>query len=632
TANDFTGFVRIVQGTLKEGIASALGATSTTVTITNTGVLDLNGYGLGNQPVIVSGSGPAGAGALINSGGPAFDNGNALNSVTLAADATFGGPTRWDLGGSSGGILSTGGKPCNVTLAGTASGVYYEWMNVSVDPNLATVSVLPGATLGDKGSTSLGNPTNAVVLSSNACLVFYNSATNVTLNKRVLIGDGATVQNAGGANTTLQPMTLGTNAAGAAGNSTFNIGGTSLTLSNALIGPGNLLKVGAGPLFLAGTSTYTGVTVVNAGTLALKGAGSIFNSPTLTIASGAILDASGRSDGTVALAAGQTLKGNGTVAGTVAISAGSTVAPGFSVGTLAITGGALLQSGGAYACGIIDSGNAPGIGYDSLIVSGNIGVQATPAGPFTLRLVSLGGSGSAGLTTNFNNDASYTWTIASGSVTNFNANAFSFDTSQFSNDLAGGFFLIQTGSLKVVFTNNHPPAAAPMTVVRTNGAPLKIPIASVATNWSDPDGDAVSLRAVGTSTNGVVVTTNSAFFLYYNANNVPDSFSYTVRDVRSAYRAGDTIRTALGIVNIQVTGSASTNAALNIVRVGPGTNSISFSGWPGCQYVVQWATSFPSGVWFPLSTNIADSNGHWTVLDPAATNNARFYRSVYQFN
>ena len=35
----------------------------------------------------------------------------------------------------------------------------------------------------------------------------------------------------------------------------------------------------------------------------------------------------------------------------------------------------------------------------------------------------------------------------------------------------------------------HLPVAAPMTVVRSNGAPLTIPIADVATNWSDPDGD-----------------------------------------------------------------------------------------------------------------------------------------------
>ena len=632
SANDFTGSVSILQGTLKEGIASCLGAASTRITITNTGALDLNGYGLGAQPVTVSDSGLNGGGAIINSGGSAYDNGNSLTAVTLTADATFGGPTRWDLGGGSGGILSTSGKPFNVGLAGTAGGIYYEWMNLNVDASLANITVLPGATLGDKGSTTLGNPTNAVVLYSNALLTFYNSGGNVSLNKRVAIGDGATVQNGGGANIALQPMTLSTNAAGAAGNCTFNIGGTSLTLSNAIIGPGNLLKAGAKALYLAGTNIYTGATLVNVGTLALKGSGAILNSPTLTVASGATIDATGRSDGTFALAAGQTLAGNGSVSGTLAISADSTVAPGKPVGTLAITGTALLQNGGAFAFNIIDATNAPGIGYGSLNVSGNIGVQATPGSQFTLRLISLDGSGSEGFITNFNNNTSYLWTIASGTVTNFNANAFKHDTSQFSNDLAGGLFLVQTGALQVVFTNNHPPTAAPMTVGRSNGAPLKIPIASVATNWSDPDGDPVALLAVSASTNGAAVTTNAAYFLYYNANNVPDSFSYTVRDIRSAYRAGDTVRTASGVINIQVTVPASTNAALSVARLGSGTNSILFSGWPGFQYVVQWATNLADAFWFNLSTNIADTNGLWTVLDSAATNGARFYRSVYQFN
>jgi hypothetical protein len=183
----------------------------------------------------------------------------------------------------------------------------------------------------------------------------------------------------------------------------------------------------------------------------------------------------------------------------------------------------------------------------------------------------------------------------------------------------------------VVFTNNHPPAATPMTVVRSNGAPLKIPIASVATHWSDPDGDPVTLVAVGASTNGVAVATNAAYFLYYNPNNVPDSFSYTVRDVRAAYRAGDTVRTAPGIINIQVTGLAGTNAALSVACLGWGTNSILFSGFPGYQYLVQWATNLTGTFWFNLSTNIADANGLWIVLDPAATDNARFYRSICLF-
>jgi autotransporter-associated beta strand protein len=344
TANDFTGTVSVVEGTLREGIAAALGASSTTVIITNTGALDINGYGLGNQPVIVSGSGPSGGGAIINSGGPAYDNGNALNAVTLAADATFGGPTRWDLGGSSGGVLSTGGKPWNVTLAGITGGIYYEWMNLTVDASLADINVLPSATLGDKGSTSLGNPANAVIVSSNAFLTFYNSSGNVTLNKRVVLCDGGTVQNGGGANTALQPVTLCTNALGAPGNCTFKVGSTSLTFSNAITGPGNLIKTGNSPLKLAAANTFTGILTLSNGTVALLGAGSVSSCPTITLGVGTTLDVSGRSDKTLGLVAGQTLQGYGTINGSLTVNAGATAAPGDSanLGTLIATNAIVL--------------------------------------------------------------------------------------------------------------------------------------------------------------------------------------------------------------------------------------------------------------------------------------------------
>ncbi|HVM50644.1 MAG TPA: autotransporter-associated beta strand repeat-containing protein [Candidatus Acidoferrum sp.] len=344
TANDFTGAVSIVQGTLKEGLASCLGATATTVVITNTGALDLNGYGLGAQPVIASGSGPAGGGAIVNSGGPAYDNGNALNALTLAADTTFGGPTRWDLGGSSGGMLGTGGKPFNVALAGTSSGIYYEWMNLTVDAALANIYVLPGATLGDKGSTAPGNPAGAVIVSSNAFLTFYNSTGNVTLNKNVVLCDGATMQNGGGANTTLQPVMLATNAAGAPGTCTFKIGGTSLTLSNAITGPGALVKTGNSPLRLAGANTFRGGLTLGSGTVALLSSGTVSSCSPITLAAGTTLDVSGRSDKTLTLAAGQTLQGYGTINGNLTVSPGATAAPGDSatLGTLMATNAIVL--------------------------------------------------------------------------------------------------------------------------------------------------------------------------------------------------------------------------------------------------------------------------------------------------
>jgi len=55
-------------------------------------------------------------------------------------------------------------------------------------------------------------------------------------------------------------------------------------------------------------------------------------------------------------------------------------------------------------------------------------------------------------------------------------------------------------------------------------------VAALATNWSDPDGDTVSLAGVGVSTNGVTVTDSSGNLVYFDTNNVDDAFVCTISD------------------------------------------------------------------------------------------------------
>jgi len=102
-------------------------------------------------------------------------------------------------------------------------------------------------------------------------------------------------------------------------------------------GPLSLTKIGAGKQTLTNICTYTGATLVSGGTLALTGSASIANSSSITVAAGAVLDATGRSDGTFTLASGQTLTLNGVIKG-LAQSGG-----GFSPGS-----GNLILSNSAY--------------------------------------------------------------------------------------------------------------------------------------------------------------------------------------------------------------------------------------------------------------------------------------------
>ena len=83
------------------------GITDPGIVISDGATLDVNGQNLSLEPVTVSGSGASGNGAIISSGAQQL---NALVTVNLAGDTTFGGTGRWDIRGA-GAALSTGGNP-----------------------------------------------------------------------------------------------------------------------------------------------------------------------------------------------------------------------------------------------------------------------------------------------------------------------------------------------------------------------------------------------------------------------------------------------------------------------------------------------------------------------------------------
>jgi len=140
-----------------------------------------------------------------------------------------------------------------------------------------------------------------------------------------------------------------TNSAAAAtltlsGSGTYAYGDGSTNNSGIITGAIAIMKTGSGTQTLGDSNTCTGNTTVNAGTLALNGTGSINQTPVITVAAGATLDASARTDGTLTLSSGQTLNGFGTVKGVLAITGFSTVAPGSvaGLGVLTVTSSATL--------------------------------------------------------------------------------------------------------------------------------------------------------------------------------------------------------------------------------------------------------------------------------------------------
>lgn len=351
TVNDFTGPVDVLGGKLTLGANSALGSETARLTVTNSATVDMNGFSVRSKPSVISGSGAGALGALVNNGsGAIYGDGNGVTALTLGADATVGGTTRWDLGGPSGATLSTGGKSYSLTLAGNP-GTYYEWNSVHPDTNFANLNIL-GGELGVKGTTTMGNPTNTVTIFGGAQMTFWGGSgyaknyyvkSNAQLVVRydgpvfdmnVTLEGGATFVTINAVKTFTQPITL-------LGLAHFLTGDSLTTFNNVIGGPGGFYwDAWNNQLAFAAINTYTGPTLIGSGlTLALVGNGSIANSALIYFGGSATndvrLDVSGRSDQTLTLGSAQSLMGIGRVNGRLVEPPGATIAPGTN-GTLGV--------------------------------------------------------------------------------------------------------------------------------------------------------------------------------------------------------------------------------------------------------------------------------------------------------
>jgi hypothetical protein len=185
-------------------------------------------------------------------------------------------------------------------------------------------------------------------------------------------------------------------------------------------------------------------------------------------------------------------------------------------------------------------------------------------------------------------------------------------------------YLPGTNSLQQVVTN-HPPQAALATFTLTAVPGYKILITDLATNWSDVDGDPITLVSVNTSTNGGTLSIGSKYIYYSDTNMVADQFTYAISDGQGG--------TNVGMVNLlkAPSGITDTNRTLNITgltRNGDGSVTVGLAGIPGYTYWVEATTNLTSPVWEVVSTNVAGTNGLWQYTDFNATNySTRFYRT-----
>jgi autotransporter-associated beta strand protein len=344
-------------------------------------------------------------------------------------------------------------------------------------------------------------------------------------------------------------LTLGT-----AGNMEFDgvISGSSAS---------TVTKVGTGQLVLGGANTCAGNTIISAGTLALSGSGSISNSANIIIGGGAKFDVSALSS-TFALGSGQTLtniSGTGILAGNVNLNAGSLVLN-YTNGTpsLNVTNGTLNFNNNAVTVNVLGTALPHGI-YK--LISTNVGGLVSGTLPSSVTVNGIGTS--------------------------------------------PGSLSISNGELYLIV--NHPPVAAPMTVTRTAGLALLVALSDVAANWSDADGDTVTLTGINlVTTNGVNLMTNASWILYTNSPNVNDQISYGITDGFGG--------TNIGYINIVINSSVTGTNSIASITTGS-TNVIKAYGIPGYNYILERATNLAPAVWVDVSTNAAATNGVINAVD-----------------
>ncbi len=342
----FTGPIAVTQGTLRAGSTAALGTLDGGTTINNGATLDVGGQVLNNEPVVVSGTGVGGNGAIINSGA---DQINAMGNVTLAGHTTFGGSGRWDIRGGLA-TLATGGNAYNLTKVGNNQ---FSLVGVTLDSSpgtsLADIIVSNGMFSVETTTTSLGDPARTLTVHTNGTLQLFGTTT--AWDKQIVLHGGTVTKivSPNGANTIAGAITLNLACI-------LNVGGTSLTLNGAIGGSGGLTKIGTSPLTLNGAGTYTGSTVINAGTLVinnlLNGGGSLSN------------------------ALGSTLAGNGTNNGPVFVNGtllpgGASVAGSFGADALTMTNAQITFDLGTNSVGGAFPAN------DLIVADGNLTLQGT---------------------------------------------------------------------------------------------------------------------------------------------------------------------------------------------------------------------------------------------------------------
>ncbi len=375
--NTYSGGTSVTAGILRAGSLTAFGS-NPALTISGAGTLDVNGIALNGSiytNVSVGGAGVGGNGAIVNNGP---DQTNALANVTLTADTTFGGTTRWDIRpvGAGTSTVTGGGFNLNKTGANTvglATGNTLVTGVKDININQGTLVVADSSTVNNTVAGNINlNPTGTLSVGN------YASLTGVVINKPIVMNGG----------------TLRTDSTGTNGNATLTTGISLNAVGNIAAQTGSTLSLNGA--IVNGTSSTSGVSYSGAGTVAL-GVASTYGGPT-TI-NGPTLRANASVNNTLPIATDLTvtggaldLNGKNQQVASLAGAAGTITSGVAGAVTLTVNGATNSQFAGS----IVDGAGTVALvksGASNLTISG----QSTYSGSTTVNgpgTLSVGGAGS----------------------------------------------------------------------------------------------------------------------------------------------------------------------------------------------------------------------------------------------
>ena len=407
-------------------------------------------------------------------------------------------------------LILAGGPPA----PNVAPVVAFARESVEVPQNAAAIS-LPGFATFNPGAYEAGQALAGYTVTVQAGREGLFSAAPTIGNSGTLAFTPATGQSG------TATITVGVQDNGGTANGGVDRGTCTFTIA---VVPAQFVVTDANQLTTAIANAASGTTILIAGNVDLSAVGAVTKNVklvagtgaaltgTLQVGSGGMVDLGGANlpGASITVQSGGTLAGSGSFNGTLVVQSGGKVSPGASPGTIGAATGT-WAGGGSYDWEINNANGAPGQPVSDLLVfSGTLSVTATPADKFIVRVKTLTAANQPGLLAGFDPGLSYTWTIAqAASVTGFDANALTLDTTGVVNGVVGGTFALQLtgGNVQVKFT--PAPPVPPVMAIQPGSGNLTliwaVPVAFFdleSTATPQVPGSWVPVLALPTVTNG----------------------------------------------------------------------------------------------------------------------------------